>query len=744
MRLFLRLVRNAYIPWFALRERMKPTFRFAIMPLALLVNGAWAEMNKTYLIINDNFKGEVAVNLGSNGEPCINASLLREWGIREAAAMVMETSPEGCIRPETLSARKIEVFYEPVAQLLTVDIPAGVLGDSKVRERWDDGINAAFVNYQLNYGHYAGENYRDTDRHDSMYADITTGVNIGPWRLRYQPVYQKETWDNPTWHTERALAYRDIKSWRAVLTMGDSVTPSALFENVRFRGVSLVSDSRMLPDGLRQFSPWIRGFARSNAEVRVRQNGEVIYQTFVSPGAFVLKDVYPPALEGDLTVTIRESDSTETERKIPYSSMPNLVYVGQWRYDASVGKYRPYYGMEQEQPGFTQASLSYGLPGKVTLYGGVQGANIYRSAAVGIGKSFNQWGALSADYSFSSANQPRRSSPDTGGMVRVRYAKAFPALESSVSLMAQYYPRQRYRTFGEAIEQQSTYWWDWEDGIFVGDFDDEKKYRLEARYNQYLSESDSLYLTLVRESRRGNQRGETSIEMGYSATLGKVDVSLYAEYNRTSYSKDQAQLGLSFSLPLNALAMPRMKLNYDHTLANHRTDSRRVGISGTLLSDYSLSYNASTSQSQQYGSSQDLSADYQYNAGELRVGHSQGKGYRQQNLELSGSLMAHQEGITLGQTLGDTMAIVSVSGTPGIGIDNQYGVTTDWRGYALVSNLTPYRINSLTLDSFDLPDTLELPESEQELVPTAGAIMFSRFAPARKVSQGAAQTSSPE
>lgn len=719
---------------------MKPTFHIAIMSLGLLVNGARAEINNVYLIINDNFKGEVAVNLGEDEQPCINAPLLREWGIRDAA-MVMETTPEGCILPDVLNARKIGVFFEPIAQLLTVDIPASLLGDSKLAGRWDDGINAAFVNYQFNYGHYAGENYHTAQRHDSLYADVTAGANIGPWRLRYQPVYQKDTWGEPTWHTEKALAYRDIKAWRATLTVGDSVTPSALFDNVRFRGMSLVSDSRMLPDGLRQFSPWVRGFARSNAEVRVRQNGEVIYQTFVPPGAFVLKDVYPPAIEGDLTVTIRESDSTETERKIPYSSMPNLVYVGQWRYDATVGKYQPYYGMEEDQPSFAQASLSYGLPGKVTLYGGFQGADIYRSAAVGIGKSLNHWGAISADYTFSSARQPRRSAPDTGGMARMRYAKAFPAWESSLSLMAQYYPRQRYRTFGTAIDQQSTYWWDWEDGIFVGDFDEEKKYRLEARYNQYLSDSDSLYLTLVREATRGNQRGETSVEMGFSSSLGKVDVALYAEYNRPSYGKEQAQLGLSVSLPLSALGVPRMKLNYDHTLANDRTDSRRIGVSGTLLSDYSLSYNASTSQSQRYGNSKDVSGNYQYNAGEVRAGYSQGKGYRQQNMELSGSLMAHQEGITLGQTLGETIAIVSVPGTPGIGVDNQYGVTTDWRGYALISNLTPYRINNLTLDSFELPDTLELPESEQDVVPTAGAIMFSRFAPARKISPDVAQTS---
>ncbi|MFI8417930.1 fimbria/pilus outer membrane usher protein [Serratia sp. NPDC078593] len=722
---------------------MKPAFRFAIAPLALFANSVLAEDNPIYLILNDNFKGEVPVHLGVDGLPCITAPLLQEGGVPEASIQTMEKDATGCILPAVLQEQKINVSYDAVAELLTVDIPAKLLVNDTMA-RWDDGVNAAFVSYQVNYGHYSAEQSRDAERNYSLYADFFAGANIGAWRLRYQPVYQKDTWGNPTWHTEKALAYRDIKAWRALLTVGDSSTPSVLFENVRFRGITLVSDSRMQPEGLRQFSPWIRGVSRSNAEVKVRQNGEVIYQTFVPPGVFVLKDVYPPDLQGDLTVTIKESDGSETERKIPYSSMPNLVHGDQWRYDVSVGKYRPYFGMEEEQPKFMQASLSYGLPGKVTLYGGLQAADIYHSVAVGIGKSFNQWGAFSLDYNYSLATQPRRPSSDKGKMVRARYAKAFQGWESSVSVLAQYYPRQRYRTFGDAIEQQTTYWWDWEDGIYVGDFDDEKKYRLEARYTQYLSDSDNLYLTLAREARRGRNKGNSSVELGYSSTWGAVDVNLFAEYNRTSWGKEQSQVGLSFSVPLDKLSMPRLKLNYDHTFAKNGADSRRVGISGTALSDYSLSYDLSTTQRQNRGSSQDASASYQYNAGSLRLGYSQGQGYRQQNAELTGSIMAHQEGVTLGQMLEETMAIVSVPGSPGIGVDNQYGVTTDWRGYAVVGMLTPYRVNRLSLDTFNLPEDEELPEPENEVVPTAGAIMFSRFAPARKVNLDDVQTSSPK
>ncbi|MBS3046375.1 fimbria/pilus outer membrane usher protein [Enterobacter mori] len=709
---------------------MYSSFRTMLFCAVLVPSVSLAEASKTYVIVNNAYKGRVNITLTSSLQPCITAALLREWGIRYADVAKMYFSVEGCVMPDALQQREILHFYDPDAQLLTLVIPptlANNMENGVTTSRWDDGVNAAFISYQLNYARYGGANYRDADRRSSLYADLTTGVNLGGWRLRYEPVYQSNLWGESEWYNERAVMFRDIKAWRALLTVGDSTTPSELFDNVKYRGMSLVSDDRMLPDGLRPFSPWIRGYARSNAKVEIRQNGDVIYQTFVSPGAFVLKDIYPSASDGDIEITIKESDGTETERKVPYSAMPNLVLRYHWKYDATIGKYQPYHGIEQQQPLFGQGAVSYGLPEKITLYGGVMVSDIYRSAALGIGKSMDRWGAISTDYSIAIAHDPRTTVPNRGGMARLRYAKAIPEWESSFTMLAQYYPKQRYRDFSEAIEQQSTYWWDWEDGVFVGDVDAEKKYRLEARYNQYLSDSDSLYLTLVREALRGKERGETSVELGYSVTWGDVDISLYGEYSRTSYGNEQSQIGLSFSLLSGALSLPGMRLNYDHALVKNGADSRRVGFSGTALSDYSLSYDVSTSQSQDTGSGQDLNASYQYNAGSLRLGYSQGQGFHQQNMELTGSIVAHQEGVTLGQTLGETIAIVSVPATAGVGVDNQYGVTTDWRGYAVVSTLTPYRVNRLSLNTFNLPEGIDVPEPENEVVPTAGAIMFSRF-----------------
>ncbi|WP_228411811.1 fimbria/pilus outer membrane usher protein [Entomomonas moraniae] len=699
--------------------------------LGMMTSVCFAEANKTYIIVNGAYRGRVLLNFYQEDKPCLTAPLLREWGVRHKFVDKMRFSSNLCVMPDALEKFDILHFYDPIAQLVTLVIPDDIFTNMEngvATSRWNNGVTALFVDYHINYAHYAGEKYQDAERRNSLYADITTGFNIGPWRLRYEPIYQKDTWGDPTWHTERAVAFRSIERLRSSLSIGDSNTSSSLFDSVKYRGFSLSSDDRMLPDGLRTFSPWIRGYARSNAKVTVRQMGEVIYQTFVSPGTFILKDVYPPAPDGDIDITIQESDGTESTRKIPYSAMPNLAHIGQWKYDFTVGKYQNYFGVEQQEPLFQQISLSYGLPSDTTIYAGILHSDMYRSTVIGVGKSFGAWGAISVDNSFAEAEDPRIKGKDRGNMARVRYAKAFPSLESALSVLYQYYPKQHYRTFNETVAQQNIYSWDWEDGVFVGDFDIEKKFRLEMSYNQYITDSSSLYVTVSREAMRGaHNKGETSFELGYNDSWGDLDISVYAEYTNYSYSKAESQIGISLSLALDAINLPRMKLNYDRTQVKDSTDSRRIGVSGTLLDDYSLSYDLSTSKDRKYGDSEDYSADYQYNAGDLRVGYSKGEDYRQQTAEITGSAVLHSHGLTLGQSLGETIAIVSLPGKPGVGVDNQYGTTTDWRGNAIVSTLTPYRVNRLSLNRYDLPDMDDDTLLEIEVVPTAGAIMFSHF-----------------
>ncbi len=49
-----------------------------------------------------------------------------------------------------------------------------------------------------------------------------------------------------------------------------------------------------LPDSLKGFAPVVRGIAKSNAQITIKQNGYAIYQTYVSPGAFEISDTFIP------------------------------------------------------------------------------------------------------------------------------------------------------------------------------------------------------------------------------------------------------------------------------------------------------------------------------------------------------------------------------------------------------------------------------------------------------------------
>ncbi|MCR2674151.1 fimbria/pilus outer membrane usher protein, partial [Salmonella enterica] len=81
------------------------------------------------------------------------------------------------------------------------------------------------------------------------------------------------------WDSVYTYAQRNIIRLKSLLTLGESSSPSDVFDSVSFRGAQLASDDDMLPESLRGYAPVVRGIARSNAQVVIRQNGYVIYQS---------------------------------------------------------------------------------------------------------------------------------------------------------------------------------------------------------------------------------------------------------------------------------------------------------------------------------------------------------------------------------------------------------------------------------------------------------------------------------
>ncbi len=81
---------------------------------------------------------------------------------------------------------------------------------------------------------------------------------------------------------------------------------------------------------------------------------------------------------------------------------------------------------------------------------------------------------------------------------------------------------------------------------------------------------------------------------------------------------------------------------------------------------------------------------------------------------LSGGILAHANGLTLSQPLGDTLILVRAPGASDTRIENQTGVSTDWRGYAVLPYATDYRENRVALDTNTLADNVDIENTRSQ------------------------------
>ena len=152
-------------------------------------------------------------------------------------------------------------------------------------ERWGRGINALLLGYS-----FSGAN--DVESSDENGADteyclnLNSRLNLAGWRLRNNSTWRYSQDEPGQWQNISSYMQYALIPVKDELTVGDSDTGDDFFDSVSFRGVQIASDDNMLPDSLRGFAPTVRGIAKSNAQVTIKQNGYTVYQTYVPPGVF--------------------------------------------------------------------------------------------------------------------------------------------------------------------------------------------------------------------------------------------------------------------------------------------------------------------------------------------------------------------------------------------------------------------------------------------------------------------------
>ncbi len=248
---------------------------------------------------------------------------------------------------------------------------------------WNRGISALTLAYNATYYHAEARGDGNHSNNDDFYTGLESGINLAGWQFRDSSSFRHGSgrgshWQNNTRYLQRGFA--DIKS---NLTAGDFYSPGDLFDSVRIRGVALASDISMRPNSQQGFSPVVRGVAQTNALVKVMQNGNVIYQENVPPGAFTLDSIQPTGSAGDLWVTVKEADGREQSFSVPFSAVPNMLKQGVSQYSVLAGKVNE--SNTDYDPGFVQGTLQYGFNNLVTGYAGSILSDDYQAWLLGSG-----------------------------------------------------------------------------------------------------------------------------------------------------------------------------------------------------------------------------------------------------------------------------------------------------------------------------------------------------------------------
>lgn len=689
----------------------------------IYLNGQMVETQEIDFFLQKNASGKDEL------QPCLSVDQLASMGVRVDAFPILKDSG-GCTNLAQSIPHAMATFRFN-QQRLELSIPQIAMNRTArgyvSPDKWDNGIPVLLVNYQFSGSkNWARDNNNSSDS-DSYYLNLRSGINLGAWRLRNYSIWNRDTNGQDHWDSVNTYLQRDIIALKSQLILGDSSSPSDVFDSVAFRGGQLASDDEMLPESLRGYAPVVRGIARSNAQVTITQNGYVIYQSYVSPGAFEISDLYPTAGSGDLNVTIKETDGSEQNLVVAFASVPVLQRQGRFKYSLTSGQYRPSNGNINKTP-FTQGTAIYGLPWGATLYGGVQAASKYQSAALGWGQNLGAIGAISADVTQSWAKL-ERGSKDSGQSWRMRYGKNFLESGTNFSLASYRYSTQGFFTLQETLDTYT-------DGK-PSDFSNHRKSRAQLSISQRLWEgAGAVALSLMREDYWNNGRRNQSAGVSYNNSWESISYGLNYTYSKNGYAgnrsgatTDDHIFSFNISMPLRAW-LPNSYASYNMNTSRRGSTSNSVGLNGTALPGDNLSYSISQGYtSQGGGASGNASLDYRGGLGRVNVGYGYDSSQHRLNYGAQGGLLVHEDGLTLSQPLNETAVLVKAPGAKGVNVNNQTGVTTDWRGYAVVPYASIYRRNTISLDTTSLPDDVDMTITSQTVIPSRGAIVRADFKP---------------
>ncbi|EBP0708329.1 fimbria/pilus outer membrane usher protein, partial [Salmonella enterica] len=339
-------------------------------------------------------------------------------------------------------------------------------------------------------------------------------------------------------------------------------------------------------------------------------------------------------------------------------------------------------------------------------------------------------GSLSVDGS-DTHSQRQGEAVQQGASWRLRYSNQLTATGTNFFLTRWQYASQGYNTLSDVLDSyrhDGNRLWSWRDNL-----------QPSSRTTLMLSQSwgrhlGNLSLTGSRTDWRNRPGHDDSYGLSWGTSIGGGSLSLNWNQNRTLWRngahRKENITSLWFSMPLSRWTGNNVSASWQMTSPSHGGQTQQVGVNGEAFSqqlDWEVRQSYRADAPPGGGNNSALHLAWNGDYGLLGGDYSYSRAMRQMGANIAGGIVIHHHGVTLGQPLQGSVALVEAPGASGVPVGGWPGVKTDFRGDTTVGNLSVYQENTVSLDPSRLPDDAEVTQTDVRVVPTEGAVVEAKF-----------------
>jgi len=483
---------------------------------------------------------------------------------------------------------------------------------------------------------------------------------------------------------------RNFPESNRTLRLGDSTTRSSLLgRSTYFGGIQYGTNFALTPGFISQPLPTISGLSSAPSTVELYINNILRQTSSVPAGPFTLTNLPTFNGSGDARLVVRDLLGRETVVVQPFFSNSQLLAVGLSDWSVEAGALRRDLGLSSAAYGDTFISGTYkqGVRTDLTLESRAEITRDLQTASLGAiavlaGQLLGRAAVMSSRSGLQGAGNQWLLGADYAG------TKQNAGLQMQGATI-------NFRQLGADLKTLPI------------------RYQLTGNYSYYFNNSSSLSAGFATVDRFDGPRIST-LSVGYNRRVfNRANLQISAARAITDRAANSIAVTLVMPLDANTVSSAGLELRAGQNSA-YASATRNASDNGELGWRVLAAQN-------QTGSRAEGGLNYASSYARLSGDVSSSTGQSALRMSASGALLAADGRVFASQRISDSFALVEVPGYPGLSVS--LGATvlgkTNADGVAIVPRLAPYQVNTLRLDTNELPISAEIDNIELSAIPAA-------------------------